>query len=219
MEIANVGAAASAALADRQLLADNLDTFLQLLVTQLENQDPLEPMDTSEFTSQLVQYSSVEQQVKSNALLEKMVAAGTNSASQTAVGFIGKLVTADGATTLLQGGQANWALDAKADATAATFVIRNAAGTVVSTKTEPLDSGTSVFTWNGATSTGQPAPEGLYTLTVSARNAAGQTVAVSTQITGLVRGAEFDGGEPLLDIGGIKVKLSGISAVSLPPTG
>ena len=70
----------SGSIADRQLIADNLDTFLQLLTTQLRNQDPLEPLDTNEFTSQLVQFSQVEQAVKSNELLEALAASQTGSA-------------------------------------------------------------------------------------------------------------------------------------------
>ena len=218
MEIsAATGASSDGSVADRQLIADNLDTFLQLLTTQLKNQDPLEPLDTNEFTAQLVQYSSVEQSVKSNDLLEQLVAANTVSSGQVAVGYIGKMVTADGATTVFKDGGATWALSAGDDAAEATFTIRDASGAVVYTATDALESGTSAFTWDGTTSTGQPAQEGLYTLTVSARDAAGGTVPVTTEITGIVRGAEFDGSEPLLDIGGIKVKLSTVSAVALPP--
>lgn len=201
-------------IADRKLLADNLDTFLQLLITQLQNQDPLQPMDTNEFTAQLVQYSGVEQAVKSNSYLSKMVDASTVSASQMAVGYIGKLVTADGTTTALADGKAQWAINAQGAASQATFEIRDASGSVVASRTGPLSAGKSVYSWDGHLSTGQPAPAGLYTLTVAARDAGGATVPVSTQITGVVDGADFDGSEPLLDIGGIKVKLSSISQVS-----
>ena len=201
----------------RQLIADNLDTFLKLLTTQLKNQNPLEPLDTNEFTAQLVQFSQVEQSVKSNDFLEKLVAAQAGSASQTAVGYIGKLVTADGATTRFENGRAAWALNATADAEA-TFVIRDAAGSVVHTVTRAIARGDSALIWDGTTSTGEPAREGLYTLAVSARDAAGRFVAVGTEIKGLVRGVEFAGGEPMLDIGGIRVRLSSISSVQLPDT-
>ncbi|NND48687.1 MAG: flagellar hook assembly protein FlgD [Rhizobiales bacterium] len=208
----------SGSIADRQLIADNLDTFLQLLTTQLRNQDPLEPLDTNEFTSQLVQFSQVEQAVKSNELLEALAASQTGSASQTALGYIGKLVTADGATAIYDNGEANWALTANEDARA-TYTIRDANGAIIFTAEDLIESGTSVFTWDGTTSTGQIAPDGLYTLGVDARDGAGRSVKVSTEITGIVRGADFDTGEPMLDIGGLRVRLSQISAVSLPPNG
>ncbi|NND50243.1 MAG: flagellar hook assembly protein FlgD [Rhizobiales bacterium] len=219
MDIASLAGAAggSGSIADRQLIADNLDTFLQLLTTQLRNQDPLEPLDTNEFTSQLVQFSQVEQAVKSNELLEAMAVAQTGSASQTALGYIGKLVSADGATTSFANGSASWALSANEDARA-TYTVRDANGAIIFTAEDLIESGTSVFTWDGTTSTGQAAPDGLYTLGVDARDGAGRAVKVSTEITGIVRGADFDSGEPLLDVGGIKVRMSQISAVSLPPS-
>ena len=218
MEFASLASVAgsSGTIADRQLIADNLDTFLQLLTTQLRNQDPLEPLDTNEFTSQLVQFSQVEQAVKSNEILEVLAASQTGSASQTALGYIGKLVTADGATAVYANGEANWALSANEGASA-TYTIRDSNGAIIFTAEDLIDSGTSIFTWDGTTSTGQIAPDGLYTLSVDARDGAGRAVKVSTEITGIVRGADFDTGEPMLDIGGIRVRLSQISAVSLPP--
>jgi flagellar basal-body rod modification protein FlgD len=221
MDIAQATAAAAApasgvsgSIADRKLIADNLDTFLQLLTTQLRNQDPLEPLDTNEFTGQLVQFSQVEQAVKANDWLELLAASQTLSASQAAVGYIGKIVTADGATAPLGPAGASWSLDAGEDARA-TYTIRDAGGAVVATASELIESGPSLFTWDGTMSTGRAAPPGLYTLSVDARNGAGGSVRVGTEISGKVTGASFDGTEPLLDIGGIAVRLSAISKVSL----
>lgn len=217
MDISSIsGSGPSASIADRQLIADNLDTFLQLLTTQLRNQDPLEPIDTNEFTAQLVQFSQVEQSVKSNSYLETLVASQALSASQTAVGYIGKVVTADGATTQFESGEAQWAVEA-ADSGQATFTIRDAEGTIVFTHESDVDSGQSLFTWDGSTSTGQPASDGLYTLTVVARDPSGQIVPVSTKISGIVRGAQFDGSEPMLDVGGIMVRLASVTSVEQPP--
>jgi flagellar basal-body rod modification protein FlgD len=212
---ATAGVGTRQAIADRQLIADNLDTFLQLLITQLRNQDPLEPIDTNEFTAQLVQFSQVEQGVKSNDLLEKLVASQTGSASQTALGYIGKVVTADGATQTFADGGARWTLAADEDASA-TFTVRDQTGAIVFTQTGSVESGSSVFVWDGTTSTGQRVRDGLYTLGVDARDGAGGAVKVSTRITGLVRGADFDGSEPMLDVGGVRVRLSTIGSVTLP---
>src|SRR5882672_11737048 len=77
-------------------IAGNFDTFLQLLTTQLKNQNPLDPLDTNQFTQQLVQFSSVEQQLKTNDYLSALVAGNTNSVQTAAVNFIGKTVTAGG---------------------------------------------------------------------------------------------------------------------------
>src|SRR6185436_16837280 len=89
-------------------LANNFNTFLQLLTTQLKNQNPLDPLDTNQFTAQLVQFSSVEQQLKTNDFLSALVAANTNSVQTSAVGFIGKTVTAAGTRSELVNGQAVW---------------------------------------------------------------------------------------------------------------
>ena len=205
----------SQSIADRQLIADNLDTFLQLLTTQLRNQDPLEPLDTNEFTGQLVQFSQVEQSVRSNEWLERIVASQTISASQAAVGYIGKVVTADGATQQLENGTATWALAAEQDARA-TYTIRDASGTIVATQSALIEEGQSLFTWDGTMSTGTAAPPGLYTIGVDARDAAGGSVKVSSQIRGVVKGADFNGGEPTLDLGGIRVRLSAVTSVEMP---
>ena len=139
MDIASISSSArQTSLADRQLIADNLDTFLQLLTTQLKNQDPLEPLDTNEFTSQLVQFSSVEQDVKSNGLLEQLVGNSAVASGQVAVSYIGKVVSADGATTQLSNGAATWRLNASEDGTA-TYTIRDSRGTIVYSRTGDID--------------------------------------------------------------------------------
>src|ERR1700754_3604547 len=79
---------------DTSTIAGNFDTFLSLLTTQLQNQNPLDPLDTNQFTSQLVQFSSVEQQLKTNDFLEALLLSNGNAASSQAVGYIGKEVTA-----------------------------------------------------------------------------------------------------------------------------
>jgi flagellar basal-body rod modification protein FlgD len=80
-------------------LASNSQTFLTLLTTQLKNQDPTSPLDTNQFTSQLTQMTGVEQQVLSNQLLQQLVSQSSGSGVTSAVGLIGKSVTASGSTT------------------------------------------------------------------------------------------------------------------------
>src|SRR3954447_12628807 len=83
---------------DAGTLASNFTTFLTLLTTQLKNQNPLEPLDTNQFTAQLVQFTGVEQQLKTNEFLETLMLAGQNTAKSDAVSYIGKQVTASGKT-------------------------------------------------------------------------------------------------------------------------
>jgi flagellar basal-body rod modification protein FlgD len=99
--------ATSASATGRTRLAENFDTFLALLTTQLKNQDPLAPLDSNEFTAQLVQMTGVEQQLLTNDLLEKLVT-NTGSGVATAVSLIGKEVRADANVAALSGGKAEW---------------------------------------------------------------------------------------------------------------
>src|SRR5579863_9689138 len=81
--------------------SQNYDTFLTLLTTQLKNQDPLSPLDTNQFTQQLTQMTGVEQQLLSNQLLQQLVNQNQGGGLTSAVGLIGKNVTANGATSAL----------------------------------------------------------------------------------------------------------------------
>src|SRR4051812_35690592 len=96
---------------DRQTIAQNFDSFLLLLTTQLKNQNPLEPLDTNQFTQQLVQFASVEQQIKSNDTLNALLTSSHSSIVSSAASFVGMTVTAEGATTRLSEGKAEWRLD------------------------------------------------------------------------------------------------------------
>src|ERR1700755_3502386 len=91
-----------------QTIAGNFDTFLQLLTTQLQNQNPLDPLDTNQFTQQLVQFSGVEQQLKTNDFLQAMMTASVAANHSQAVSYIGKMVTADGVKTELTDDGATW---------------------------------------------------------------------------------------------------------------
>src|SRR5258705_1931226 len=89
-------------------IADNFQTFLTLLTTQLQNQNPLDPLDTNQFTQQLVQFASVEQQINMNTQLQTLVSLQQTAQNSQALGFVGKTVTVKGSTAPLQSGQAQW---------------------------------------------------------------------------------------------------------------
>jgi flagellar basal-body rod modification protein FlgD len=200
--------------ADRQLIADNLDTFLQLLTTQLKNQNPLDPLDTNQFTQQLVEFSSVEQAVKTNDLLTGLLASSAASATSTAVSYIGKAVEASGATTTLKSDEAAWTYQVDADAPEAGITIRDASGAVVFSDITELKAGTHGYSWDGTRSGGGTAPEGLYTITIDAKDADGRNLKVSTTVRGEVTGVEFDGTEPVLMVGTSRVNLSSVKSVT-----
>ncbi len=208
----NTGASAAS---DRKTIAQNFDAFLLLLTTQLQNQNPLDPLDTNQFTQQLVQFASVEQQIKSNDTLNALLTSSHSSIVSSAASFVGMQVTADGATTRLSDGKAQWRLDLGRAGTA-TITISDRSGNVVKTDTKTFAAGSQDYAWNGLTSTGLPAPEGDYTITVTARDVAGQAVTVKTEISGRVESVDMSGDEPVLVLGGVSVPLPNVKTISRP---
>ncbi len=198
---------------DEQMLADDFDTFLQLLTTQLQNQDPLEPMDTNQFTQQLVQFSGVEQQIQTNSYLESLITSTQAQAVNAVVGYLGSTITADGTTTNLQGGSATWLLDTDASADASTITITDKNGFEVYSTPRDIPRGESTFTWDGRMSNGQMAPQGAYSIQVFGNTANGTFVDVDTAISGEVTAVDVTGGEPVLLIGDVEINMGAIRRV------
>ena len=193
-------------------IANNFDQFLTLLTTQLRNQNPLDPLDTNQFTQQLVQFSGVEQQLKTNDFLEAMMLSTQNANNSQAVSYIGKMVTASGVRSELVDGAATWhfAVDKDANITA---TVRDASGNTVFTKTGTVQKGESVFNWDGVGTDGKQKPDGTYSVQVEARDADGNLISVATEMTGEVTGIDFSGSEPVLIVGGARVNLSSVQSV------
>ncbi len=204
----------SASAQDAATLTGNYTTFLSLLTAQIKNQDPLSPMDTTQWTNQLVQYSSVEQQLKANSYLEQLVNAGTAGSMNAAVNYIGKTVSADQPTSTLANGSANWNYSLGGQATSATLTITDANGNTVWSDNAPdLTKGTHSFSWNGKDSAGNQLPDGDYTLKVTATN--GSTdIDATVGVSGTVTSAENDGTSVILKVGNTAVPLSSITIVS-----
>jgi flagellar basal-body rod modification protein FlgD len=200
----------------RSTIANNFDQFLLLLTTQLKNQSPLDPLDTNQFTQQLVQFASVEQQLRTNDTLKAMLTNAQTATVSNAASFVGLQVTADGAATQLTDKGAAWTLTAPKAVAKAVISIKDQAGNVVATTTRPLTAGAQTFTWDGRTSTGQKAPLGEYQITISGQDAGGASVAVKTEISGRVDGVDLTGSEPILSIGEIRVALSKVKGLSRP---
>ena len=214
MAVNGVGTTSTSTTANsRQTIAQNFDTFLQLLTTQLRNQNPLDPLDTNQFTQQLVQFTGVEQQLKTNEFLEAMMTSTQTANNSQAVSYVGKIVTASGTKSELVDGTATWhfAVDSKADINA---TVRDANGNVVYTKAGTVNKGESVFTWDGVGNDGKPRPDGSYTVTIEARDSStGKLISVATEMTGEVTGVDFTGSEPVLIVGGARVNMSAILSV------
>jgi flagellar basal-body rod modification protein FlgD len=197
---------------DSQTLAANFTAFLQLLTTQLRNQNPLDPLDTNQFTQQLVQFAQVEQQLKSNDQLATLVAIQKSAQATNAIGFVGAHVAVDGRTARLVNGAATWtfAVDKPASATVS---ITSPTGQVAYSGSYTINPGTQAFTWDGRDAAGTQWPDGNYTMTVTAKDANGQSVAVSTEVEGVVDSADLTQSPPLLSIGGQTFTLDQIKRI------
>jgi flagellar basal-body rod modification protein FlgD len=193
-------------------IANNFDQFLTLLTTQLRNQNPLDPLDTNQFTQQLVQFAGVEQQLKQNETLTALLGVSKATTGASAIGFVGQTVRADGAATQLKDGQASWKLDASKGGTG-TITIKDSSGRVVQSGTITLKAGEQSYDWDGKTSVGSPAPDGEYTLTVDAKDVYGSAITVKSAISGVVDGVDFSTAVPTLMIGAIKVPLDRVRSV------
>ncbi len=202
-------------------LATNFETFLQLLTTQLKNQDPLSPLDSNEFTAQLTQMSGVEQQLLTNDLLTSLLAAQQGGGLGGASNYIGKSATAAWSATELTDGQATWSYELATGAVSAKLEIVDGTGKVVWTGDAPARAeGVHDFEWDGKTTAGAQLPDGgVYTLRVSAQNTNGGTVDSQVLTRGRVSGVEMYDGQPYLTIGQSIVPLSAVIALDeIAPT-
>lgn len=222
MAVGSVGAASTTptvAQTDAAAIAENFDSFLQLLTTQLKNQNPLEPMDTNEFTNQLVQFSSVEQTIKTNQNLEDLIKVTASNSTASVVSFIGKTVTAAGSSSNLKDGSAKWDYDLSADAEKTLVTIRDSRGNIVHSKEVSLSAGKGTYEWDGNNLSGVASPDGVYSITIDARKADGSTVKADTTLTGVVDGVDLSKADPVLNVGGVLVNLSSIKEVKSSSSG
>lgn len=181
-----------------QGIADNFQTFLTLLTTQLQHQNPLDPLDTNQFTQQLVQFAGVEQQLKSNDQLKQLIAIEKSAQSTQALVYVGNTVAVDGSKTQLDK-SATWNL-VSPQATSAT--ITSATGQTAYSGNFNLKQGNASFVWDGKGNDGTQWPAGSYTLTATGKDSKGNDLAISTEIQGVVDSVDLTASPPLLSIGG-----------------
>jgi flagellar basal-body rod modification protein FlgD len=183
-------------------IAGNFQTFLQLLTTQLKNQNPLDPLDTNQFTAQLVQFAQVEQQLKSNSQLGTLVSLQQTAQNTQALNFVGQTVAVDGDTAPLTDGSATWYMSVSKPSTATINVIDSKGVTVYST-TQTLDAGQNQpFVWDGKDSSGTQLADGNYKIAITAKDSSGQTLAIPTEIQAVVDSADLTKTPPSLSIAG-----------------
>lgn len=198
---------------DTSALAGDFDSFLTILTTQLQNQNPLDPLDTNQFTEQLVQFASVEQSIKSNENLEALIQLSAANTATAATTFVGKKVMIQSTTQTLEDGKAEWSFYSSGAASDATFTIRDEDGNTVWTETKDISSGRDTYKWAGYDSDGNKVDDGEYQLTIEGTDADGNAVSINVEVSVTIDGVDFSGDEPVLLVGDSGVPLSAVTAV------
>ena len=205
-------AAATSALASSQI-AGNFQSFLTLLTTQLQNQNPLDPLDTNQFTQQLVEFAGVQQQLNTNDSLATLVSLQQTAQSTQALGFFGKTAVVNGSTAALTNSTATWQLSIPANSTVSVSIASSTGQTVFTGRYAVNAGNNQPFTWNGNGNDGTQLPDGNYTMTATAKDASNNIVAVSTQIQGVISSVDLTQSPPLLSIDGQTYTVNQIKSI------
>ncbi|WJR79742.1 flagellar hook capping FlgD N-terminal domain-containing protein [Bradyrhizobium sp. NP1] len=194
-------------------LAGNFQTFLTLLTTQLKNQNPLDPLDTNQFTQQLVQFASVEQQLKTNDQLTTLVSLQQTAQATQALTFVGKTAVVNGNTATLTNSQATWNLNIPSNSTVNISITNSSGQTVFSGKYSASAGNNQPFVWNGQGNDGTQWQNGQYTLTATATDSSGNAVGITTQAQGVVNSVDLTQSPPLLSINGQSYTINQIQRI------
>lgn len=197
-------------------LSSSYDAFLQLLCAELENQNPLDPLDSTEFVTQLAQYSALEQQISTNDKLAEVLTALDSFSSSSAVSYIGLTVEAESDSVTVDAGEGAtfvYELDAAADEVEIT--IEDADGNTVWSGSGETASGRHTLEWDGLDEDGNAVPAGTYTITVNATDSSGNAIDTATYLKGTVTGVDTSSGSTVLEIdGGAEVDVDDVVRVT-----
>jgi len=213
---AATAASAATVAASGATLNRSFGDFLSLLTTQLRNQDPLSPLDTNQFTSQLVQFAGVEQALMTNQHLDTLI--GLEQGAQLAQlgAFLGRRIEAATDQLPLQEGSATLAYTATGGAEAVRILIRDANGRIVRDTTGPATAGRQVYSWDGRDNSGRRLADGAYAVSVSELRTGRDPQPLATTVIGLATGADGSGTAPQLALGAVRVPLGAVRAVLAP---
>lgn len=195
------------------------DAFLRLLVTQIRNQDPMQPMDTEGMMQQLAQLTSVERLVAIDDRLATLSLATAGMANSQAADLVGRTVEADTSHVVLgEGESVTGAFHLDAPAATTEIAIYDGAGRLVRTIDAGAQAaGNRTFTWDGRMDDGSSAPSGRYRVAITARNADGAAVNAEMTVQGIVDAVRYDGGYPLLDVDGASVMMGDVRSIGGGP--
>jgi len=194
------------------------EAFLKLLVAQLQNQDPLNPQENSEFVAQLAQFSSLEQSIGINDRLDQLAMQNQGLQNSQVVSLVGKQATVKGNIVALKGQGQPVPVTFKLDGAAkeSTIVIRDQSGRSVRTmQVGPRAAGSVTVAWNGQNDAGNPQPAGPYQITITAKAANDLPVTLSQQSSGVIRSVAFDQGFPVIQLdSGVTAPIGDLVSVS-----
>ncbi|MBI3419080.1 MAG: flagellar hook assembly protein FlgD [Proteobacteria bacterium] len=173
-------------------ISQDYTTFLKLLTTQLKNQDPLSPMDSAQFTNQLVQFASVEQQIKANTNLQSLIGLQKAGAAQQALSYLGKIAEISGDQMPLVNHEAAFTYSLSGPADTVNIDVLDSGGNLVRHTTGQTSLGKHQVTWDGTNDAGTVMPDGLYTVKVTPTRADGTAVTATTTTYGVVNSAQTD---------------------------
>lgn len=194
----------------------DFDTFLQILTTQLENQDPTDPADASEFTSQLVQYAEVEQQISANDKLDKILSTINSNGITPLLNYIGEYVEVSaGDDLLVQNGQALMTYNLPSEAQTVVVTVQDSKGDAIATINGATESGLNRVAWDGTLSDGTTAEDGEYSFLITAKDSNGDIIEISdVRIIGQITGIETDSdGDLSLQMGSMSIADTAIMSV------
>jgi len=202
----------------QQKLQEDLSQFMNLLTAQLKHQDPLDPMNANEFTSQLVQFASVEQQIQGNAHLEALKDLQAGNVLASAVNYVGKAVEFPSDKVPLNEGAAEFNYTLSENANTVTINITDQDGNTVKTISGETDAGFHKYEWDGTNNSGYPEPDGTYTLTISALDESNGPIDLEQRVVGKVTGISMANGTTTLVVDDIAVTMDQVVAIKEPPT-
>jgi flagellar basal-body rod modification protein FlgD len=192
----------------------NFNTFLTLLTTQIQNQDPLSPMDSNTFTQQLVSFSEVEQQIDTNNNLQSLIQLQTANETISSLPLVGQQIEYNGSTAPLENGQASFAYTLPSAAANTELVVEDAQGDIIYNTTGSTSAGTTNFVWNGQNNAGQQMPDGgAYTLQVISNDASKNSITATIQSIGTVSNVSVNNGQATFDVDGVSVPMSQLVTV------
>ena len=192
-------------------VSDNMEQFLTLLTTQLQNQSPLDPMNPTEFTGQLAQYSSLEQQIKTNDYLASVISSVQGAS---AISYLNQDVRLDGNEAPIQDGKASWSYTLQDEAAEVTITIKDADGNTLYTADGSKTKGPHDFTLDLEEAGIDAGDLDSLFITISATDSSGKSLSGNVYANAHVDGVDTSGDSPVFSAGGVSFSLDDIVYVS-----